>query len=121
VTSITKHKFSGLADKGWRGIKEQRVGGEAGPDLCISETSCRLGPHIIRGLCEAVSLLKKKKKLKACERNQIMIQKKLVKRYVCNVTFYVYPSTSIKKIVNLKFITVGGSLLNLTAYGPQHT
>ena len=48
-------------------------------------------------------------------------KKKLVKRYICNLTFYVYPPTSIKKIVNLKFITVGGSLLNLTAYGPQHT
>jgi len=25
VISITKHKFSGLVDKGWRGIKQQRV------------------------------------------------------------------------------------------------
>jgi hypothetical protein len=30
VISITKHKFSGLADKGWRGIKQQRVGVKQG-------------------------------------------------------------------------------------------
>jgi len=49
--------------------------GEAGPDLCISETSYRLGPHIIRSLCEAASLKEEEKKLKACVRNQIMIKK----------------------------------------------
>jgi len=51
------------------------------PDLCISEASCRLGPHIIRGLCEAASLKEKEKKLKT-HVMKIMIQKKLVKRYV---------------------------------------
>jgi len=30
VISITKHKFSGLADKGWREIKQQRVGVKQG-------------------------------------------------------------------------------------------
>jgi len=52
---------------------------------------------------------------------KIMIQKKLIKIYVCNVAFCVYLSTSIKKLVNLKFIRRGGDLLNVTAYGPRHT
>jgi hypothetical protein len=62
VISITKHEFSGLADKGWRGIKQQRVGGEAGPDLRTGETSYRLGSHITRGLWEAASLKEREKK-----------------------------------------------------------
>ena len=69
---------------GWQRLEgNKRAGnwGEAVPDLCISEASCRLGPHIIRGLCEAASLKEKEKKLKT-HVMKIMIQKKLVKRYV---------------------------------------
>jgi len=66
---------------GWQRLvgNERAVSwGEARPDLCISEISYRLGPHIIRELCEAASL-KGKKKLKA-HVMKIMIQKELVKR-----------------------------------------
>jgi len=30
----------------------------SGPDLCISQTNCNLGPHIIRGLSEGASVNK---------------------------------------------------------------